>query len=336
MKQDVSEERGSIISTSMGKEQNEPGTPDLFRENVHLLDDIEVNLESSTSSGELDTKSYPWASKDITSRISTPREELPYDQMPTCCEGAFGFWMNCSFCFSLTIILPIVFLCLSDNDVPSVLRKIIPAVCFSAAFLVVLWILRILVKNIIFPPNDIPALRPLLNDSELGTPPRKILIICNPNAGFKTAKARVELVKNDLINDFGVNVVVELTEDIGHATALVRDMPNFDYDVVVAAGGDGTLNEIVNGLIARFDSPSLMPPVAVIPCGSGNALFTTLRENLQMKGRDMHCYDDSTALRWIAETVASGSITRIDSIEVATQNRKIIGPEKTEKIKDGS
>jgi len=47
-----------------------------------------------------------------------------------------------------------------------------------------------------------------------------------------------------------------------------------EYSAIVAVGGDGTLHEVVNGMLQRLDKRRL--PVAFIPNGSGNDLCATL------------------------------------------------------------
>lgn len=66
-----------------------------------------------------------------------------------------------------------------------------------------------------------------------------------------------------------------------HATELVRGLTRNDVDVIVCMGGDGTVNEVVNGLLDSdpFTAASAreLPEVAVIPTGSANVLAGSLR-----------------------------------------------------------
>lgn len=59
-----------------------------------------------------------------------------------------------------------------------------------------------------------------------------------------------------------------LTEHTGHATQLARKAAEEGFDIVVAVGGDGTVNEVVNGLL-QVDSKR-RPKLGAIPIGSGN------------------------------------------------------------------
>jgi YegS/Rv2252/BmrU family lipid kinase len=90
----------------------------------------------------------------------------------------------------------------------------------------------------------------------------KILIIANPNAGgFK--KISTERLKEYLTGK-GAFVTLTLTTKKGNAKEIAENVEEGEYDVVAAAGGDGTVNEVVNGLAGRGIS------LGVIPMGTVN------------------------------------------------------------------
>src|ERR1700722_20457550 len=74
---------------------------------------------------------------------------------------------------------------------------------------------------------------------------RRMLIIVNPYATTVSDRLR-HLVVYALQSRFEVDAVD--TEAQGHATELCREAAHEGYDVVVAFGGDGTVNEAANGL----------------------------------------------------------------------------------------
>src|ERR1700754_2944590 len=88
-----------------------------------------------------------------------------------------------------------------------------------------------------------------------------MLIIVNPYATTVSDRLR-NLVVYALQGRFEVEAVS--TEAQNHATEIGREARDGGYDVVVAFGGDGTLNEVANGL-AGTDLP-----VAILPGGSTN------------------------------------------------------------------
>ncbi len=90
---------------------------------------------------------------------------------------------------------------------------------------------------------------------------RRMLIIVNPYATTVSDRLR-HLVVYALQGRFEVDAVD--TEARGHATELCREAAHEGYDVVVAFGGDGTVNEAANGLLG---SPT---PLTCLPGGSAN------------------------------------------------------------------
>ena len=76
---------------------------------------------------------------------------------------------------------------------------------------------------------------------------------------------------------FAGEVRLELaeTQRRGHATELASQAAGDGYDVVIALGGDGTVNEAVNGLLSDGPSPDL-PALAVVPTGSANVFARAL------------------------------------------------------------
>jgi diacylglycerol kinase family enzyme len=92
---------------------------------------------------------------------------------------------------------------------------------------------------------------------------RRILAVFNPAAG-RNRRERFDHVVSAL-RAHGCLVNVLVTEAAGHAEAIARGLGD-DYDVIAAAGGDGTVNEIVNGLAGK--------PIALglIPLGTANVL----------------------------------------------------------------
>lgn len=92
-------------------------------------------------------------------------------------------------------------------------------------------------------------------------PKKRMLIIVNPYASTVSDSLR-HLVVHALQGRFEVDAVD--TEARGHATELCREAAHEGYDVVVAFGGDGTVNEAANGLLG---SPT---PLTCLPGGSAN------------------------------------------------------------------
>jgi diacylglycerol kinase family enzyme len=96
---------------------------------------------------------------------------------------------------------------------------------------------------------------------------KRMLIIVNPYATTVSDRLR-NLVVYALQGRYEVEAVA--TEAQNHATEIGREARDGGYDVVAAFGGDGTLNEVVNGL-AGTDLP-----VAILPGGSTNVVARSL------------------------------------------------------------
>lgn len=97
----------------------------------------------------------------------------------------------------------------------------------------------------------------------------RTLVIVNPEARHGET-AKLVPVLSTLLNAMPHDLV--MTEHIGHAAELAAAAA--EYDVVVAAGGDGTVHEVLNGLM-RIPSEA-RPKLGVIPTGSGNDTRRTL------------------------------------------------------------
>jgi YegS/Rv2252/BmrU family lipid kinase len=118
--------------------------------------------------------------------------------------------------------------------------------------------------------------------------PRRLLIVYNPAAGQRRRR-RFEAVLGAL-RARGCPLDLRETAGPGDAEALARAAVPGAADLVVAAGGDGTVNEVVNGL-ASGAAPGTLP-LAVLPLGTANVLAAEI-------GLDF-------APRALARTIAEG------------------------------
>lgn len=95
----------------------------------------------------------------------------------------------------------------------------------------------------------------------------KAVAVAHPRAARRPAWKRLEA----LLGKRGVEVDLRLSRRPGHARGLAREAaPRADR--LLAVGGDGTLHQVVNGMLEAFP-PGLEerpPPLAVVPMGTGN------------------------------------------------------------------
>ena len=95
---------------------------------------------------------------------------------------------------------------------------------------------------------------------------KRILLIANPAAGRRQGEQRLAEARTQL-EALGHAVTAALTESAGHATRLAKSNAP-DFEIVAALGGDGTVNEVANGLMAV--EPGERPALATLPAGTGN------------------------------------------------------------------
>jgi diacylglycerol kinase (ATP) len=90
----------------------------------------------------------------------------------------------------------------------------------------------------------------------------RYLLIVNPEAGSRsTMKALPDIER--LLRARNADYEFHFTKQRGHATELVKEIGS-GFDVIVSVGGDGTINEIANGM------PNIDKPLGIIPIGTGN------------------------------------------------------------------
>ncbi|MFI7017784.1 diacylglycerol/lipid kinase family protein [Streptomyces sp. NPDC050164] len=102
----------------------------------------------------------------------------------------------------------------------------------------------------------------------------RALLVVNPAATTTSARTRDVLI-HALASEMKLEAVT--TEYRGHARDLGRHAAESDdIDLVVALGGDGTVNEVVNGLLHAGPDPGHLPGLAVVPGGSTNVFARAL------------------------------------------------------------
>ena len=103
----------------------------------------------------------------------------------------------------------------------------------------------------------------------------RALLVVNPKATTTTQRGR-EVIARALASELKLEVVE--TGYRGHAAALALRGARDGVDLVVALGGDGTVNEVVNGLLTDGPQPGT-PALAVVPGGSTNVFSRALGQS---------------------------------------------------------
>lgn len=95
------------------------------------------------------------------------------------------------------------------------------------------------------------------------------LLIYNPTAGHGNAEKILPQVK-ELFSTFQYSYDLVLTERPGHALDIAKDAAESGRMMIIAAGGDGTMNEVINGLMRADLQGKNKPILGVLPVGRGN------------------------------------------------------------------
>jgi diacylglycerol kinase (ATP) len=125
-------------------------------------------------------------------------------------------------------------------------------------------------------------------------------VILNPYAGRWTALRRKDEAIAAL-GEAGVSYELVMTEYPDHGAELAAQAVAEGFSPIISAGGDGSISEVVNGMLKGADGGAL-PPLGILPLGSANDLVNNLKlpEDLEASAR----------------VIANGKIRRMDLCQV--------------------
>ncbi len=133
---------------------------------------------------------------------------------------------------------------------------------------------------------------------------KKIYLIINPISGLKNSLDIFDDIK-PIFTKSGIKLKILETQFSGHAFQYLKNIPFDGYDGVCAIGGDGTMFEMINGMLKRESKDSI--PIGLIAGGTGNALM-----------HDLKCLDPKIA----AHRILSGKKRSMDIAKI-TANGKL-------------
>jgi len=105
---------------------------------------------------------------------------------------------------------------------------------------------------------------------------QKIVFIMNPISGTLNKSGIPDIIDSTL-DKTRFDYEIRLTEHAGHASQIATDAKNNGIDIVVAIGGDGTVNEVARSIVHSHTA------LGIIPCGSGNGLARHLMLPMNIK-----------------------------------------------------
>ncbi|UCH63225.1 MAG: hypothetical protein JSU77_01885, partial [Fidelibacterota bacterium] len=130
-------------------------------------------------------------------------------------------------------------------------------------------------------------------------PPKRLCLAVNPHGGRKSGSTVLQQVK-PVFDAAGIELNIFETEYAGHARDFIRDLDLSKVNCFCVVGGDGTMHEVINGLLSRPDGALI--PIGLIPAGTGNSF---------MRGFD--CLDPLEAAR----RIVAGRTKPIDAARVS-------------------
>lgn len=110
----------------------------------------------------------------------------------------------------------------------------------------------------------------------------RYFIVANPASGRGTGARMIPVIER-LMNQHRLDYTLTRTERPWHAAELANQAVDKGYDMIVAAGGDGTVNEVINGMMQAQAAGKGRPALGVLTVGRGNdfAYSMDLPHNLE-------------------------------------------------------
>ncbi|NQT26303.1 diacylglycerol kinase family lipid kinase [candidate division KSB1 bacterium] len=135
----------------------------------------------------------------------------------------------------------------------------------------------------------------------------KYYLVVNPYGGTRKGLAILEKVK-PIFAKAGAEVEIKETRYAGHARVMINSLDFNGYDGFCAIGGDGTMHELVNGMLTRQDKKKI--PLGLITGGTGNSFM-----------HDLNCLDPVVA----AKRIVQNRLRKLDIAEVDAAGETIYG-----------
>jgi len=131
----------------------------------------------------------------------------------------------------------------------------------------------------------------------------KLFLVVNPNAGKKNGRAVADQVTR-IFESGGISVESSVSDHPGGTREIAEQIEQADWDGVVAVGGDGTLFEVINGLVRS--SSRITVPLGQIPVGTGNSFIRDLHPRYEEGPQKPEPVEDA------ARKIMSGSTRKVD------------------------
>ena len=136
---------------------------------------------------------------------------------------------------------------------------------------------------------------------------KKFYLVVNPHGGLKKGIKILNKVQ-PIFEEGGSELTILETEYAGHARDYANELDFTGYDGFCAIGGDGTMHEVINGMLKRNDGRKL--PIGLVTGGTGNSFM-----------HDLDCLDPENAVK----RILTGRLRPIDIAKVDANGEIIYG-----------
>lgn len=145
-----------------------------------------------------------------------------------------------------------------------------------------------------------------------GAANRRIIVLLNPAANKRAAEKKFEKFCTPILYLSGARIDIVKTESEGYARSYVETELQQLPDAILVAGGDGTLSEVVTGLLRRSAGDSSACPIGVLPVGRTNTVAGQLFPRAFNGGR----LEEARQLTEAAMSVVRGQQSKRDVLKI--------------------
>jgi diacylglycerol kinase (ATP) len=156
----------------------------------------------------------------------------------------------------------------------------------------------------------------------------RFLVIYNPSSGKETVQQKMFQIAKEFLVDEDISITFISTKKQGDAVEAAKAACADGYDLIIACGGDGTINEVVNGIM---HSPC-KTKLAILPSGTVNDFGTYMGIPTSVNGFITMLKNKKTALvdvgkandRYFINVISGGAFTNI-AHEIPSETKSIFG-----------
>jgi diacylglycerol kinase (ATP) len=156
----------------------------------------------------------------------------------------------------------------------------------------------------------------------------RFLVIYNPSSGKETVQQKIFQIAKEFLVDEDISITFISTKKQGDAVEAAKAACADGYDLIIACGGDGTINEVVNGIM---HSPC-KTKLAILPSGTVNDFGTYMGIPTSVNGFITMLKNKKTALvdvgkandRYFINVISGGAFTNI-AHEIPSETKSIFG-----------